>query len=338
MLIRCNHCQAQFSLQDGAAAPGAKFKVRCGRCLSQFDAAAPLRLPSPGRDITPTPTPQHPIPAVMRAPSPGAVERNAPPDAIAQMLQPKAEARRSRALWLVVPVVLLATGALAIAQVARQARKTQERLEKARELMLRDDQKSLEQATALFTEAARLAPGDSGPEGERAFALLVQAAAQQDLAGRGTGEEREAFTRAATRRLQEGFAAAKAALEDDRDDPAALKAMALHAALAGNPDMGALPLERAAKASPQDPWIAWTRAQLALSGPAAREKQDRALAALSVARQAEPRMLRAQVDLAAISLDRQETGPARDVLSKVLAANPAHERAKRLLSLLPAAP
>ena len=214
-------------------------------------------------------------------------------------------------------------------------RRAQERIEKARLLLLRDDRVSLEQATALFTEAARMAPGEAGPEGERAFALLLQAAAQKDLAGRVSKDEGEELTRKATRSMQEGLAAAKAAVEDDREDPFALRAMALHAALAGAPELGLVSLHRAEIVSPQDPWIAWTRAALALSGPTAREKQDRALA---VAGQAEPRMLRAQVDVAAISLDRQEPGPARDVLTKVLKENPQHERAKRLLSLLPPAP
>ena len=49
-------------------------------------------------------------------------------------------------------------------------------------------------------------------------------------------------------------------------------------------------------------------------------------------------MLRAQVEVAAISVDRQEAGPARLGLNQVLLENPAHDRAKRLLSLLPAAP
>ena len=165
-----------------------------------------------------------------------------------------------------------------------------------------------------------MAPGEAGPEGERAFALLLQAAAQKDLAGRVSKDEGEELTRKATRSMQEGLAAAKAAVEDDREDPFALRAMALHAALAGAPELGLVSLHRAEIVSPQDPWIAWTRAALAVAG------------------QAEPRMLRAQVDVAAISLDRQEPGPARDVLTKVLKENPQHERAKRLLSLLPPAP
>ncbi len=114
--------------------------------------------------------------------------------------------------------------------------------------------------------------------------------------------------------------------------------MALHAALTDSPDKGTAPLLQAEKLAPKDPWNSYTRALLSLSGPPARAKQDRALAALALARQASPHMLRAQVEVAAISVDRQEAGPARLGLNQVLQENPAHDRAKRLLSLLPAAP
>src|SRR5207244_9233584 len=119
----------------------------------------------------------------------------------------------------------------------------------------------------------------------------LQAAAWKDLAARVSKEESEEYGRRATRSLEEGLAAAKAATEDDREDPSALRAMALHAALAGAPELGLLSLHRAEIATPKDPWIAWTRAALALSGPPAHEKQDRALAALGVARHAETGML-----------------------------------------------
>jgi tetratricopeptide (TPR) repeat protein len=216
------------------------------------------------------------------------------------------------------------------------------RVEKARATLLRDDAASLEQAAALFTEAARLAPGAAMPEAERAFALLLQAAADKDLAdrleaaGKDAAGEREAHARDATRLLQQALAAAKAALDDDPDNPAALRAMALHAALTGGSDHGML--RRAEVLAPRDPWIKYTRAAAALAGPASRERQDRALALLSQARQAEPRMLRVQVDAAGISVDRQEAGPARELLGRVLQENSRHERARRLLSLLPAAP
>ncbi len=106
--------------------------------------------------------------------------------------------------------------------------------------------------------------------------------------------------------------------------------MALHAALAGEPDDGAL--DEAEKLAPQDPWLHYVKAM------ASRKSPDAALAALALLRQAEPRLLRAQVEQAGLSMDRQEPGPARDALAQVLQANPQHERAKRMLALLPAAP
>jgi predicted Zn finger-like uncharacterized protein len=336
MLIRCQSCQALFSLQDGVAAAGARFKVECGRCLSVFDASAAMRV----SERAVTPAPQGPIEVRHTPPAPSAVERQASGDDLAKALRrpaPPVAKRRGRWPWIALGLAVVAAASLVLyARFGGLPRKARERIEKARELLLKDDAKSLEQATALFTEAARLAPGEAAPEGERAFALLLQAAADKDVAARAPRDEAETFARSSTKRLQEGLAAAKAALEDDRDDPAALRAIALHGALTGAPD--AASLDKAEQAAPRDPWLAWTRAAVALSGPAARDKQDRALAALAVARQREPRLLRAQVDVAAISIDRQEPGPARDVLSKVLAANPAHERARRLLALLPPAP
>ena len=329
MLIRCQSCQALFSLQDGVAAAGVGFKVECGRCLNVFEANAPPRI-LPERANTPTV--QRPVP-----PDPGLGTPSR--DTLGRVSREGVPKKRRTGLWVAVgAVVALGIALLAELGLGGLPRRAQERIEKARLLLLRDDRTSLEQATALFTEAARMAPGEAGPEGERAFALLLQAAAQKDLAGRVSKDEGEELTRKATRSMQEGLAAAKAAVEDDREDSFALRAMALHAALAGAPELGLVSLHRAEIVAPQDPWIAWTRAALALSGPPAREKQDRALAALAVAGQAEPRMLRAQVDVAAISLDRQEPDPARNVLTRVLKENPQHERAKRLLSLLPPSP
>jgi hypothetical protein len=339
MLIRCQSCQALFSLQDGVAARGTVFPVQCGRCLKVFEAEAPSKAPPSRLD---TPTVQRPVMPVYRPSDPGVLERKATSDELVQALTPpppEPPRQPRKGLWLA--VVLVAAVGIALLVEMRLGglpRRALERIEKARELMLRDDRASLEQATALFTEAARIAPGEAGPEGERAFALLLQAAAQKDLAARVPKEESEEYARKATRSMQEGLAAAKAAVEDDRDDTYALRAMALHAALAGAPDLGLVSLHQAEVAGAQDPWIAWTRAALALSGLPSRERQDRALEALSAVRQLEPRLLRAQVDLAAISIDRQEPGPARDALSRVLQENPQHERAKRLLSLLPAAP
>jgi predicted Zn finger-like uncharacterized protein len=354
MLIRCRKCQALFSLQDGVAGVGAGFQVECGRCLEVFQAGAPPK-PAPVDPEARTPLQVRPTPPASKPAPPGAVERKTSGEELAKALKPRRPEddrarekelgritlRRGRtALAVGILAGLLALGIAALVMRSRLGGLSPEaaaRVERARQRLLRDDSASLEQAGALFTEAARLAPGAAMPEAERAFALLLQAAAHNDLAGRvEDAQEREAHARNATRLLQDGVAMAKAALDDDAEDPAALRALALHAAITGEQDRGLL--QRAGQRAPQDPWVAYTRAAQALAGAPSRAKQDRALAALTQARQAEPRMLRAQVDAAAISIDRQETGPARDLLTRVLQENPQHERARKLLSLLPAAP
>jgi hypothetical protein len=213
------------------------------------------------------------------------------------------------------------------------------------------------------------------PEAERAYALLLQAATHKDLADRldasgrelnernaklrldrppgfekqaaevtdqiaQIAQEREPHVRSANKLLQDGVASAKAALEEDGEDPGALRAMALYCALANASERGLRYLDAAEKKGPPSEMNAYTRAALALSGAPSRERQDRALAALALARQAEPRLLSASAArvYAFISLDRQEPGPARAALSKVLEQNPQHERARKLLALLPAAP
>src|SRR5882724_7025242 len=51
VLIECSRCHAVFSLQDGIAAAGARFKVQCGRCLEVFETvAAPRTHPPPPPD------------------------------------------------------------------------------------------------------------------------------------------------------------------------------------------------------------------------------------------------------------------------------------------------
>jgi hypothetical protein len=149
-------------------------------------------------------------------------------------------------------------------------------------------------------------------------------------------QEREPHVRDSNRLLQQGVAAAKAALDEDPQDAAALRAMALYCALSDASERGARYLQAAAKKAPQDALVAYTQAALALSGAPSPEKQDRALSALAVARQAEPKLLRATYDAARIAFDRREPGPARTALARIVQQNPAHERAQRLLALLPA--
>lgn len=324
MLIRCQQCRATFSLQDGVALGAGSFKVECGRCLHVFAAAAPEKTPPPPSTPAPRPATSGPVEAIAgelaKAPQAPHSALPAPPKPAARSLKP--------ALWASAALLLaLAAFTVTRAHLAGVSRATQARMQKARATLLRDDLQSLQEAAALFTDAARRSPGEAQPEAERAFALLLLGGTHLALADHGE-----------LRFLQEGLAAAKAALEDDAGDPVALRALALHAALTGAKDEGAAPLDRAAQRAPADPWIGYTRAALLLSGPPSREAQDAALAALAVARQAEPRLLRAQVEVAAIVAGRGEAGPARLALAQVLQQNPKHERAQRLLASLPPAP
>ena len=388
MLIRCQKCQALYTLQDGVAAAGTAFRVECGRCLEVFEAAGPRRAGPP----TPSPDGVRAVRPVPRAEPSASLERKAATDDLARALRPrrplgaapedefaasmrKTALRRRQVLvgaGALAAVALVATAAVQWRSRSGASRAVAERLASARSRLLLDDDASLQQAAALSTEAARLAPGEALPEAERAYALLLVAAAHKDLAerlesrGRALSEtaakvsaekpsgfeaqlagltqesaelaaEREPHVREATRMLQQGVAAAKAALDDDPEDPAALRAMALYCALTDAGERGLRYLEQSEKLLPQDALAAYTRAALALAGAPSREKQDRALAALAVARQAQPKLLRAVYDTAGIALDRGELGSARAGFEQVLKANPAHERAKKMLSLIPVA-
>ena len=392
MLIRCTRCHALFSLQDGIAEKGPSLRVECGRCLLVFEAATPVLKPAGEGRVTPLQT--RPV-AQRKAESPGAAELRARSNELARALKPRrpgdkpeegefeAQLRRTQvqrrrlllgagALGLIAALVV---GGLQLRRAfGGLSRGATERMERGRALVLHDDLHSLEQGAALFAEAARLAPGEAGPEAERAFALLLQAATHKDLADRlerlgreandhvarlqmekpdgyeqqisalaeqvaKIAQERDPHVRAATRLLQEGAPAAKAALDEDPEDPAALRAMALYCALTDAPDRGMRYLDQAEKIRPaQDPFIPWTRAALSLAGATSRDKQDRALAALASAQQAEPKLVRARVDTGAIALDRQQPGSAREAFVRALEQTPQHERASRLLALVPAAP
>ena len=394
MLIRCRKCQALFSLQDGIAQGGAAFRVECGRCLEIFDA-----VPAPRKiDFKPPAQALRTARPVPKAEPSAALERKAAGDELMRALKPRrpldprhkpvheegefeAHLRKSAALrrrLLIGAAAALGLALLAFAFVNLRPRfsglpaAAQARLERARQKLLQDDAVSLEQATVLATEAARLAPGEAAPEGERAFALLLSAASQKDLAdrleaaGRDVNDkvarlqmakpegyqaqvgkladevaqiaaEREPHVREATKGIQQGVAAAKAALDEDPEDVAALRSMALFCALTDAVERGARFIAEAGKKDTHDPLLAYVTAQLASSGTPTKEKQDRALRALVLAREGEPRLLRAVYDAAEISLQRGELGAAREGFGRVLERNPSHERAKRLLALMPAA-
>jgi tetratricopeptide (TPR) repeat protein len=243
------------------------------------------------------------------------------------------------------------------------------KVEAARRKLLLDDAQSLAQAIQLYREAARLAPGEAQVEADVAYATLLLSEVHRDQAERLDALARdkteqvtrlqaampdgwEAKTAAlvdevghiADRRrphasqseklLGEARSAARAAAAEDADDPAVLRALALYFAVT-DPEKGREFLEKA-QARSRDALTTYVRAAATLAGGRTRDKQDRALAALAEVQQAEPAMLRAQYDGAAIAFERHQYGPAREALERVLKANPNHERAKLLLAALPA--
>jgi hypothetical protein len=402
VLIRCERCQALFSLQDGVvrgATGGAGFAVECGRCELVFEAKSPSgarpTAASAPRPVT-TPSRGQPVlPARTTTPAQGsaAAEKRTPQptgEELARALRPKrpgptddgetdllasALARRRKTRRLAVGAVvlaLLAGAGLALAPVLKKKFgglpvAAQQKVEKAHQKLLFDDNGSLEQAVTLLTDAARMAPGEAGPEGERAFTLLVLAGTHKDVADRLEAQarelndkvaklqlekpegwekqvaalseqvsqiatEREPHVRDATRLLQQGLAAAKAAREEDPDEPVAQRAMALFHALNDSADQGSRFADRAEQLRPNDPLNAWVRARLQLCGSPSREKQERGLQQLALARQDEPQLLSALYDQASVEVERQQLGPAREKLTQLLTQNPQHERARRLLA------
>ena len=335
MLIECSRCHAVFSLQDGIAAAGARFKVQCGRCLEVFETvAAPRTHPPPPPDAAQAEpalaaaAPPDPVPPLVEVAS-------ATPDPVpaGRPSTPRLELWRGPLMQsrVLVAVIALAIAAGVVLYRRGLPREVEENVRQGREKLLLDDEKSLQEATKLFTEAVRVAPGNAVAEAERAFALLLQASAHKDLAWRIPPPERDEETRAATRLLQQGAAAARQAIEDDQNAPAALRAIALAEAVSGTPEPAGAHAVQAERAAPRDPWALYAKAAAAAAG----RDRDRAVQALSAARQAEPRLLRADVDLAGFAIDGGDPAGARELLQRVLRNNPQHERARRMLSLLP---
>jgi hypothetical protein len=250
--------------------------------------------------------------------------------------EPQAPVRRTWPLRLLAgitaAVLVIATAIAVSRQFTGLSRDVDAKLEQGRQKLLRDDFRSLDEAVRLFTDAARMAPGEAVPEAERAFALLLQASAHKDLADRIGPPERDEEAKAAARFTQQGGAAAKQALAENAQEPAALRAMALYEAVTGATDQAAAHAASAEEEAPQDPWVLYARAAAARSARAA----DRSVTLLRQVKDEAPRLLRAQVDLAAVAIDRRDPAAARDLLQRVLRENASHERARRLLALVPA--
>lgn len=348
MLIECTRCHAVFSLPDGVAPAGSRFKVQCGRCEALFEAmAAPASAQQSAAPAEPAPEPAaskeewspEPAEAVVEpedllpadlessqaaplAPGSRGVEGTAPG-------APRWSASRRRRVAGVFAFAVAVVAAAVLYQRGRGST-VEDKMRRGHEILLRDDTRSLQEATKLFTDAARASAGQAVPEAERAFALLLQAKAHKDLAARLGAEQRDEQEKAAARLLQQGAAAARQALGEDQDAPAALRATALEEALNGKADEAQAHAEQADRAAPGDPWTLYVKAVSAAAG----HKRERAVQALAAARQIEPRLIRVDVDLAGISLDSGDAAGARVLLERVLKENPRHERARRMLSAI----
>ncbi len=229
--------------------------------------------------------------------------------------------------------VLAAAGVAVYGRFATLPREVAAKLEQGRERMLRDDARSLDEATRLFTEAVRIAPGEATPEAERAFAMLLQAAAHKDLADRVSPPDREDESRLAARFFQQGSAAATQAFAENQRDPSALRALALSEAIGGDAGHAIEHAGQARLLSPGDPWTLYAQAVAARAAKA----PDGGLDALTRLGATDPRLLRAQVDAGAMLADRGDSTAARQILRRVVEANAQHERARRILRLLPPA-
>lgn len=359
MLIQCSRCRAVFSLQDGVASAGTRFKVQCGRCRAIFEAVATPKgatVPPPpeaaaaqegpaeptgerdGEILDPGPaqewTPE-PAETVVKASgppplalAPGPDDDVVPPVHAGATVAPGG-AISSRRRWAVIAsAVALAVAFVIVLRARGHGATVEEMLRQGRELLLRDDRRSLEEATKLFTDAARAAPGQAVPEAERAFALLLQAGAAKDLARRGPPKDRDKQERQAAKLLQQGAAAARQALSDGKDEPVALRAAALADAVDGKAADAAARVAQAESAGAGDPWVLYVKGAAAVAG----HDREAAVQAYASAQKAEPRMVRADVDLAGLSLDGGDKAAARTLLEKVLRDNPQHDRAKHMLS------
>jgi predicted Zn finger-like uncharacterized protein len=352
VLLRCARCHAVYSVQDGLTGPVQRtFAVECGRCHAVFDAHSSLvgetRMPGSRRLATPPfleKAASSPVSAAVAKPRRANGDESSDAGALRPVIYGPVAKRRPLASGGAVALVAVAVVALASWLVLNHGglrRSDATKAGQARAALLLDDDASLEHAASLFAEAARVAAGDVALEADRAFALLLRGSAKRDLADRreaaarsdpSVAAERETNWRDGAQLVQEGAALARTAVDRAGDDAAALRAMALAAALtSGNPHQW---LEKAGRKGGDDPLLAYVRAAAELAGGRDGSAQDRAAAALAAARRIEPRLLRAQVDAAALALDRHDLAAARQGLQAVLEANPKHERAKVLLSLV----
>jgi hypothetical protein len=275
---------------------------------------------------------------------------------------------RSRWMWLG-PLLAIVAGAGGYGAWRYQAgRIDPAALQKRQEglsILARDDGRSLERAAGVLAEGSRIDPKLYAAEADRALALMLMGAAmREDAAGlearfkaldaerfrleaekaegwaKRQGEiiERMRPLKAELEPLQEqarslgeqAYGILKPLAREHGDDPAVERALAVYYALDGNAEQSARFVRNARLARQSDPWIDLAEGAAdvtAANSPVARE---RAVARLGPLALAHPDLLRARMLLARAEMDLGHKEAAAVALDGVIAANPDHERARRL--------
>lgn len=218
------------------------------------------------------------------------------------------------------------------------------------DLLLHDDELSLERATAAFGEAREVAPERQAPAAWEAiarawWAASLLASAEEFEAGRAHARpewsaEREAErleddlrrARVLRTRADQQLARAWRALGDsDSRDPYVQLALALVRYVSGDTVRTAEHLRGLQRKLPDDPFVAWLGTMRQFdprgSGPAARAQLEDLL-------HHHPHLVRARMDLALLHLATlpPQLDQARAQLERILAFSPPHQRARRLLA------
>ncbi len=198
------------------------------------------------------------------------------------------------------------------------------RLDDAVALVERDDAASMSRALEMIAEAGRAEPRLYQATADRALVELLQAAAQRDEASRlPSGEDL----------MRRGRALREQALDELRPvvrahaaDPAVARALAVYYGLDGDEEQVARLVRLARAGGRADPWIDFAEM-------AARARTAGAAAAIPILQQfaaAHPDLARARQILARAQLEASGRDDSLATLDALLAANPDHDRAKRL--------
>lgn len=195
-------------------------------------------------------------------------------------------------------------------------------------LVARDGEADLSRAQGLLDEAARLEPRLYQARADRTLERFLAAAALRDEASRLDD---------GAPLMRDGREMREAALEDLRPlvrthpaDPAVVRALALYYGLDGDAGQVARLSGQARAAGATDAWVDF--AELAASARAADPGESIPL--LSAFAASHPEMMRPRMMLARALFDSGRRDEALAEIDALLAANPEHDRAKRLRSAI----